>query len=98
MVSSAISVSDSGVGFPLDQAERIFEAFFTTKPQGTGMGLFHQSADHRIARRPIVGERQPRTGRDLSVHVAQRGDGGLAAGRLKRGRRGYGNARSTSTS
>ena len=34
-----ISVSDSGVGLPADNVERIFEAFFTTKPQGTGMGL-----------------------------------------------------------
>ena len=34
-----ISVSDSGVGFSVDEAERIFDAFFTTKPQGTGMGL-----------------------------------------------------------
>ena len=34
-----ISVSDSGVGLPVDGHERIFEAFFTTKPQGTGMGL-----------------------------------------------------------
>ena len=34
-----ITVSDSGTGLPVDEAERIFEAFFTTKPQGTGMGL-----------------------------------------------------------
>jgi PAS domain S-box-containing protein len=34
-----ISVSDSGVGFPAEGSERIFTAFFTTKPQGTGMGL-----------------------------------------------------------
>ena len=34
-----ISVTDSGAGLPRDEAERIFEAFFTTKSQGTGMGL-----------------------------------------------------------
>jgi PAS domain S-box-containing protein len=34
-----ITVSDSGVGVSADQVERIFEAFFTTKPEGTGMGL-----------------------------------------------------------
>jgi PAS domain S-box-containing protein len=34
-----ISVSDSGIGLPAAEPERIFEAFFTTKPQGTGMGL-----------------------------------------------------------
>jgi signal transduction histidine kinase len=34
-----ISVSDLGIGLPVDQPERIFEAFFTTKPLGTGMGL-----------------------------------------------------------
>jgi C4-dicarboxylate-specific signal transduction histidine kinase len=34
-----ISVSDTGVGLPPKQADQIFDAFFTTKPQGTGMGL-----------------------------------------------------------
>jgi PAS domain S-box-containing protein len=34
-----ISVSDSGIGIDPDQADRIFDAFFTTKPEGTGMGL-----------------------------------------------------------
>ncbi|MCU1239955.1 MAG: multi-sensor signal transduction histidine kinase [Candidatus Acidoferrum typicum] len=34
-----ISVSDTGVGFPPEQADQIFSAFFTTKDSGTGMGL-----------------------------------------------------------
>jgi PAS domain S-box-containing protein len=34
-----ISVSDTGMGLPPDQADQIFSAFFTTKPDGSGMGL-----------------------------------------------------------
>src|SRR5260370_5691718 len=34
-----ISVSDTGVGLPPQQADKIFTAFFTTKTHGTGMGL-----------------------------------------------------------
>ena len=34
-----ISVSDTGAGLPAERAEEIFNAFFTTKPQGSGMGL-----------------------------------------------------------
>ncbi len=34
-----VSVSDTGVGLPPQQADQIFNAFFTTKPHGAGMGL-----------------------------------------------------------
>jgi PAS domain S-box-containing protein len=34
-----ISVNDTGPGLPMDKADQIFAAFFTTKPQGSGMGL-----------------------------------------------------------
>jgi signal transduction histidine kinase len=34
-----VSVSDTGIGLPQQQAEQIFDAFFTTKLDGTGMGL-----------------------------------------------------------
>ena len=34
-----ISVSDTGLGVPADKVDQIFDTFFTTKPQGTGMGL-----------------------------------------------------------
>lgn len=34
-----ISVTDVGVGLPPDHGDRIFKAFYTTKEEGTGMGL-----------------------------------------------------------
>jgi PAS domain S-box-containing protein len=37
--SLLISVSDTGVGLPAENINEIFNAFFTTKPEGSGMGL-----------------------------------------------------------
>jgi signal transduction histidine kinase len=34
-----ITVNDTGPGIPLGKADQIFDAFFTEKPQGSGMGL-----------------------------------------------------------
>jgi PAS domain S-box-containing protein len=34
-----VSVSDNGAGIPADQIDAIFNAFVTTKPSGTGLGL-----------------------------------------------------------
>ena len=34
-----VSVSDTGTGLPPGKTEELFKAFFTTKPDGTGMGL-----------------------------------------------------------
>jgi PAS domain S-box-containing protein len=34
-----VSICDTGKGIPTEQADEIFDAFFTTKAQGTGMGL-----------------------------------------------------------
>ena len=34
-----VSISDTGVGLPQESSEQIFEAFHTTKHEGTGMGL-----------------------------------------------------------
>jgi len=36
---AVISVCDTGTGLPPQQADQIFNAFFTTKTHGTGMGL-----------------------------------------------------------
>ena len=40
-----ISLSDSGCGIPLEEREKIFEPFYTTKDGGTGLGL---SIVHKI--------------------------------------------------
>jgi signal transduction histidine kinase len=34
-----VTVSDSGVGFSADSADRLFNTFYTTKSSGMGMGL-----------------------------------------------------------
>jgi signal transduction histidine kinase len=34
-----VAVADTGPGISIDKAERVFQPFFTTKPQGMGIGL-----------------------------------------------------------
>jgi signal transduction histidine kinase len=67
-----ISVSDSGIGLPPNEPERVFKAFFTTKPQGTGMGL-------SISRRIIESHggrlsASPRTGRGATFQFTLPGE------------------------
>jgi signal transduction histidine kinase len=35
-----LRVSDTGIGLGATEVERLFEAFYTTKPEGMGMGLW----------------------------------------------------------
>ena len=37
--AAIVSVTDRGVGFSAENADRLFTAFFTTKSNGMGMGL-----------------------------------------------------------
>lgn len=39
VTKALLSVQDSGAGFGPEEKDRLFEAFYTTKPQGMGMGL-----------------------------------------------------------
>ena len=41
-----ISIADDGPGIPPDKLEKIFEAYYTTKEKGTGLGL--ATAKHNV--------------------------------------------------
>ncbi|SHK51764.1 His Kinase A (phospho-acceptor) domain-containing protein [Bradyrhizobium lablabi] len=56
-----VRISDSGKGIPNDKMASIFDAFVTTKPQGTGLGL------------PIARTILESYGGDISVENRQRG-------------------------
>lgn len=42
--SILIEWADSGIGIPLENAQKIFDVFWTTKDKGYGLGLFHAKA------------------------------------------------------
>ena len=50
-----VSIADHGRGIPADVLPRIFEAFFTTKPQGSGTGLGLEIV-HRIVTQKFGGK------------------------------------------
>ena len=51
-----IAVRDFGNGFSPEDNERLFDAFYTTKPERHGHGPAHQPLDRRSARRSLVGD------------------------------------------
>ena len=57
-----IMVIDSGVGLPTEGVDRIFDAFFTTKPNGTGMGLSISRAIIESHRGRLWASANPRAG------------------------------------
>jgi signal transduction histidine kinase len=65
----SIAVADTGMGIPQQLQARIFEPYFTTKPEGRGSGLGLANA-HRIIHRhegSIKVESAPRTGTKFTV-------------------------------
>src|SRR5437667_30473 len=67
-----VSISDTGLGLPSQQADQIFKAFFTTKPHGTGMGLsISRSIVESHGGRLWAGRNSPRGARLVGRHVGQ---------------------------
>jgi signal transduction histidine kinase len=52
--SLAVSITDHGAGIPPEVLPQIFDAFFTTKPQGSGTGLGLEIV-HRIVTQKFGG-------------------------------------------
>jgi len=78
-----VAVRDSGPGIAPAHLERIFEAFYTTKHSGVGMGLsICQTIINGHGGRLWVSANEPR-GRRISVHPARQIDNGLDVGPIR---------------
>lgn len=67
----AIEVEDTGPGFGLAQQQRIFEPFYTTKPQGLGLGLSISQAIIRAHHGRLQGDARPGRGARFRVELPQ---------------------------
>jgi C4-dicarboxylate-specific signal transduction histidine kinase len=68
-----ISVQDSGTGIPPEHAERLFDAFFTTKSNGIGLGYL--SLYSRVPWRSAIGFSSPSARRSIPNHPTYRRTG-----------------------
>jgi len=64
-----VSVSDTGVGIAKDMLDRIFEGFYTTKPQGLGVGLEVCRSIMESHRGAIWAEANPEGGATLHLSL-----------------------------
>ena len=49
--SACVSIADGGPGVPAQDQPQLFQPFFTTKPQGVGLGLAISRRDRRGSQR-----------------------------------------------
>jgi len=66
-----LQVTDTGIGLQPAEAARIFEPFYTTKPQGTGLGLPTSLGIIRHARGDILVRSTPRKGTTFEVYLPE---------------------------
>ena len=64
-----IEVSDTGVGIPDDVIDQIFRPYFTTKPNGTGLGLSQVERTVRAHGGHIDVESQPDKGTTFRIYL-----------------------------
>jgi len=64
-----LEVADTGPGVPPDLVERLFEPFFTTRPGGTGLGLFLSAELARVLGGEIRYRAQPGGGACFEVRL-----------------------------
>ena len=57
--SAVLEVHDSGPGIPEDQRSLVFDAFYTTKPDGHGLGLLSAKAAVQVHRGRIIIQDSP---------------------------------------
>ena len=73
-----IDVADDGPGLAPDELARVFEDFYTTKPEGTGLGL---SVARRLANDlggSLKAESLPGEGSRFSLELPAAGEGSAA--------------------
>jgi two-component system cell cycle sensor histidine kinase/response regulator CckA len=79
---ACVAITDTGVGIAPDILSRIFDAFFTTKPEGEGTGLGLSVSKEIVTQYGghIEVESQPGRGTTFSVWLPTRGDKTAAYG------------------
>lgn len=75
-----ISIRDTGTGIPEGKLERIFDGFYTTKPQGLGMGLEVCRSIISIHRGAIWAENNPDRGATFYFTLPIASNEGIPAG------------------
>ena len=71
--SVLVAIIDSGSGLPQANLDRLFEAFYTTKASGLGMGLSICRSIVQNHRGTVMGNAEPASRRCLLHAAADRG-------------------------
>ena len=70
-----VEFADTGEGIPTENIDRIFDPFFSTKPEGTGLGLFVSYGVVQSHNGTIQVESKPKNGTRITVSLPLHGTG-----------------------